>query len=136
MVIKLDAEYASTNQLMMTVKLSGIDVILSLERKICIPIAHIVSVNHANSTIIADRLSTGMSRAVGVRLGGKSIVGAFVEWERGKVVYWNVQNQKKAAANGTIIVIELRNERYNELVLEVDGVNEAIERINMWRRSQ
>ena len=78
MVVKLDAEYDSTNQLLMTLKLSGIDVILSLERKICIPISHIASVNLADPTIIADRLKMGMSRAVGVRLGGKSIVGAFV----------------------------------------------------------
>lgn len=136
MVVKLDAEYDSTNQLLMTLKLSGIDVILSLERKICIPISHIASVNLADPTIIADRLKMGMSRAVGVRLGGKSIVGAFVEWEREKVVYWNVQNQKKAAENGKIIAIELRNERYNELLLEVDDANEAIERINMWCSSQ
>ena len=60
-----------------------------------------------------------MSRAVGFRFGKRFIVGTFVEWEREKVVFWNV-HKKKAAVYGDVILIVLKNERYNELVLEVD----------------
>ena len=102
-----------------TVKVQGFDKILTLESKIKIPIENIESVRYAEKTIIEDRKRLGMNRAVGARFGKRFIVGAFVEWERDKVVFWNIHN-KKAAAYGNVIVVELKNERYNELVLEVE----------------
>ena len=102
-----------------TIKVKGFDKILTLESKIKIPIEHIESIRYAEKTIIEDRRRLGMSRAVGFRFGKRFIVGTFVEWERDKVVFWNIHD-KKAAVYGNVIVIVLKNERYNELVLEVD----------------
>jgi len=102
-----------------TIKVKGFDKIITLESKIKIPITHIESIRYAEKTIIEDRRRLGMSRSVGFRFGKRFIVGTFVEWEREKVVFWNVHN-KKAAVYGNVIVIVLKNERYNELVLEVD----------------
>ena len=104
---------------MITVKVKGFDKIITLESKIKIRISHIESIRYAEKTIIEDRRRLGMSRAVGFRFGKRFIVGTFVEWEREKVVFWNV-HKKKAAVYGDVILIVLKNERYNELVLEVD----------------
>ncbi|KAL7496454.1 hypothetical protein ACHAWT_008934 [Skeletonema menzelii] len=102
------------------IKVKGFDKILTLESKIKIPIEHIESIRYAEKTIIEDRRRLCMSRSVGFRYGKRFIVGTFVEWERKKVVFWNVHD-KKAAVYGNVIVVELKNERYNELVLEVDN---------------
>ena len=102
-----------------TIKVNGLDKVLTLESKINIPLRNIESINYAERTIIEDRRRLGMSRAVGFRFGKRYIAGTFVEWTREKVVFWNIHN-KKAALYGNVIIIELKNERFNELVLEVD----------------
>lgn len=121
MVVQLDTPAAGSGpeDNRITIKVKGFDKILTLESKIKIPIEHIESIRYAEKTIIEDRRRLGMSRSVGFRYGKRFIVGTFVEWERNKVVFWNIHN-KKAAVYGNVIVIELRNERYNELVLEVE----------------
>ncbi|KAL7447394.1 hypothetical protein ACHAXM_010604 [Skeletonema potamos] len=117
MVVQIEIPPGSSGQI--TIKVKGFDKIISLESKIKILITNIDSVRYAEKTIIEDRRRLGMSRAVGFRYGKRFIVGTFVEWERGKVVFWNIHN-KKAAVCGNVIVIVLKNERYNELVLEID----------------
>jgi len=102
-----------------TIKVNGWDRVLTLESKMHIPLRNIESINYAERTILEDRRRLGMSRAVGVRFGTRYIAGSFVEWSREKVVFWNIHN-KDAALCGNVIVIALKNERYNELVLEVD----------------
>lgn len=121
MVVQLEIPVGSSepDQDKLNIKVKGFDKILTLESKIKIPIEHIESVRYAEKTIIEDRQRLGMSRAVGFRYGKQFIVGTFVEWNRNKVVFWNVHN-KKAAVYGNVIVVVLKNERYNELVLEVD----------------
>ncbi len=123
MVVQLDIPAGSSEtepeQGNITIKVKGIDKILTLESKLKVPIQNIESIRYAEKTIIEDRRRLGMSRAVGFRYGKRFIVGTFVEWDRNKVVFWNVHN-KKAAVYGNVIVVVLKNERYNELVLEVD----------------
>mmetsp|Transcript_23783 Transcript_23783/g.33982 ORF Transcript_23783/g.33982 Transcript_23783/m.33982 type:complete len:138 (+) Transcript_23783:152-565(+) len=121
MVVQLEIPVGSSEseQDKLTINVKGFDKILTLESKIKIPIEHIESIRYAEKTIIEDRRRLGMSRAVGFRYGKQFIVGTFVEWDRNKVVFWNIHN-KKAAVYGNVIVVVLKNERYNELVLEVD----------------
>ena len=69
-----------------------------------------------------------MSRAVGLRYGKRYIVGTFVEWEREKVIFWNVHS-KNAAAEKRVLIMELRNERYNEIILEVDDCERVMEEL-------
>ena len=105
-----------------------IDKILTLESKIKIPIRNISSLQYAEATIIQDRKRLGMSRAVGLRYGKRYIVGTFVEWEREKVTFWNIHS-KNAAAEKRVLIMELRNERYNEIIVEVDDCEKVIEEL-------
>ena len=105
-----------------------IDKILTLESKIKIPIRNISSLRYAEATIIQDRKRHGMSRAVGLRYGKRYIVGTFVEWEREKVTFWNIHT-KNAAAEKRVLIMELRNERYNEIILEVDDCERVMEEL-------
>jgi hypothetical protein len=106
-----------------------IDKILTLESKIKIPIRNISSLRYAEPTIIEDRKRLGMSRAVGLRYGKRYIVGTYVvEWEREKVTFWNIHS-KDAAAEKRVLIMELRNERYNEIILEVDDCERVIEEL-------
>ncbi len=118
--LEITVDSSEPEQYKLAIKVKGFDKILTLESKIKIPIEHIESIRYAEKTIIEDRRRLGMSRAVGFRYGKQFIVGTFVEWDRNKVVFWNVHN-KKAAISGNVIVVVLKNERYNELVLEVDN---------------
>ena len=117
------------DDMMIAIKLKRfIDKILTLESKIKIPIQNIESIRYAEKTIIEDRIRLGMSRAVGFRYRKRYIVGAYVEWEREKVVFWNIHN-KKAVVEGRVIVLVLRNERYNEMILEVDDSKRVMEEL-------
>jgi len=105
-----------------------IDKILTLESKIKIPIRNISSLRYAEPTIIEDRKRLGMSRAVGLRYGKRYIVGTYVEWEREKVTFWNIHS-KDAAAEKRVLIMELRNERYNEIILEVNDCERVMEEL-------
>ena len=69
-----------------------------------------------------------MSRAVGLRYGKRYIVGTFVEWEREKVTFWNIHS-KDAVAEKRVLIMELRNERYNEVIVEVDDCERVMEEL-------
>ena len=102
------------------VKLQGMDKVWAFKSKIIVPISHIESIRVAGpGEIKADRLV----KVVGAGIGGFK-VGDFLESngkEKNRLLFLDVHH-KQAAADGKVILIVLKDERYEELVLEVDDV--------------
>jgi len=96
----------------------GADKLWALKSSLEIPLQHIVSVR-------ADpEIAKGWYH--GIRFPGSNIPGVLTAgtfYQDGKRVFWDVHHPENT------IVIELRDERYNELIVEVADVNAAVEMI-------
>lgn len=97
----------------------GADKLWALKSSLEIPLEHIASVR-------ADpNVAHGWYH--GIRLPGTSIPGVITAgtfYQHGKRIFWDVHNPDKT------IVIELEDERYDELIVEVADPLAAIEMIN------
>ncbi len=94
----------------------GADKLWALKSPLEIPLAHIAEIR-ADPTV-AHGWSHGL-RMPGTNIPGVLTAGTF--YQDGKRVFWDVHNPENT------IVIELRDERYNELIVEVADPGAALE---------
>lgn len=95
----------------LVIKMQGWDKLLSFTSRLEIPVEHVMDVRTADE-------DAGGIRVVGTYLPGLVTAGAFLQ--EGSLVFWNVRNPANA------IAIDLRNERYAKLILEVADPAETI----------
>jgi hypothetical protein len=97
----------------------GIHRFWTLRRQLTVPLAHIVDARRDPSLASA---SPGW-RLLGAELPGVVEAGRFVKY--GARAFWDVADPDKA------VVIELREERYARLVLEVDEPDKTVATVRM-----
>ena len=96
----------------------GMDQLWALKSSLEIPLAHI-------SGVRADP-SIARGWYHGIRLPGSNIPGVLTAgtfYQDGKRVFWDVHHPEKT------IVIDLHDERYNELIVEVEDPQMAVEQL-------
>jgi hypothetical protein len=96
----------------------GADKLWAFKSSLEIPLAHITGVRADPS--IAHGWYHGV-RLPGTNIPGVITAGTF--YQDGKRVFWDVHNADKT------IVIDLRDERYNELIVEVADPQMAVEQL-------
>ena len=94
----------------------GADELWGLKRSLEIPLAHISEIRA--DPAIAHGWWHGL-RFPGTNIPGVLTAGTF--YQDGKRVFWDVHNPDNT------IVIELKDERYNELIVEVPDPRAAVE---------
>ena len=94
----------------------GADKLWAFKSSLEIPLAHITQVRA--DPAIAHGWWHGL-RVPGTNVPGVITAGTF--YQDGKRVFWDVHNPDNT------VVIELKDERYNELIVEVDNPQMAVE---------
>jgi len=89
----------------LTIEVKGWDKLWSLKSRLEIPLEHVTAVRSAK-----DESSSGI-RAPGTHIPGVITAGTF--HQHGDRVFWDVHNPSKA------IAIDLRDDRYAKLIVEV-----------------
>jgi hypothetical protein len=103
----------------------GADKLWALKSSLEIPLAHIVEIRADPS--IAHGWWHGL-RMPGTNIPGVLTAGTF--YQHGKRVFWDVHNPDNT------VVIELKDERYNELIIEVADPQAAVELVkSVWRQT-
>ncbi len=100
------------------VEVEGWDKLWSLRSRLVIPIHHVVRV-YADSNIAEDWWK-GL-RVAGTHLPGVIAAGTF--YHHGNWVFWDVHNPEKA------VVVDLRDERYEKLIIEVPDPADTVARL-------
>jgi hypothetical protein len=95
-------------------RIKGITKVLALKSSLTVPIKNLVSVK---ATLGAMKMPKGL-RAPGTAIPGVFYAGTF--YSGSDKVFWDVRHAKKA------IVIELKNENFKRLVVEVKNPSEAV----------
>jgi hypothetical protein len=100
------------------IEVQGWDKLWALKGSLDVPLANIRSVRYDPE--IAKGWYHGM-RMPGTSLPGVITAGTF--YQSGRKVFWDVHHPDKT------IVIELEDDRYNELIVEVEDPDDAVRRI-------
>jgi hypothetical protein len=100
------------------VELEGMHKVWALKNTISVPVSHIVS---ASAGPIAEADSPRGIRAPGTHLPGVFAAGTW--HHKGEKVFWDVRDPGKA------VVVELRDESYSRLVLEVENPQATVDLI-------
>ena len=101
----------------LVVNVEGFDKLLALKSRLDIPLANVRGAS-LDPGIVVERKGL---RGPGTNVPGVIVAGTFhAEGER---VFWDVRDAAKA------VVIELTDERYSRLVIQVDDPRETVERI-------
>lgn len=103
----------------LVVTLAGMDKLWALKSRLEVPLKNISAVR-ADPEITAKQGHTGL-KITGARLGERMIAGSFQQ--HGDSVFWDVHDATKA------IVIELHDEHYAELILEVNDPEGTVKTI-------
>jgi hypothetical protein len=98
-----------------TLEVQGLDKLWALKSRLEIPLAHIRGVRADPQ--VAHGWWHGI-KAPGTNLPGVLTAGTF--YQHGKRVFWDVHDPEKT------IVIELKDERYDELIIEVADASSAV----------
>lgn len=102
----------------MTVHVQGLHQLAGLKRRISAPLAHV-----RGATVDPGVMGEPKGiRAPGLGLGRLATIGTFYRHRRRH--FWDV------TAKGTPIVIELEDEPYERLIVEVDDPHTTVDRIN------
>jgi hypothetical protein len=99
-------------------QVEGADKLWSLKSRLEIPLAHVAGIR-------ADP-EIGRGWYHGIRMPGTSIPGVITAgtfYQDGKRVFWDVHDPEKT------VVIDLHDERFNELVVEVADPQGAVQRV-------
>jgi hypothetical protein len=96
----------------------GADKLWALKSSLEIPLQHVAGIRADPS--VAHGWWHGL-RMPGTNLPGVITAGTF--YHDGKRVFWDVHNLENT------VVIELRDERYNELIVEVADPNKTVEAV-------
>jgi hypothetical protein len=103
---------------MLVLNVEGMDKLWALKSSLEIPLKHVVGVR-------ADpEVARGWWH--GIRMPGTNIPGVLTAgtfYQDGKRVFWDVHDPEKT------VVIDLRDERYNELIVEVENPVMAAEMV-------
>ncbi|HLJ78324.1 MAG TPA: hypothetical protein VKT75_12960 [Acidobacteriaceae bacterium] len=97
----------------------GADKLWALKSSLEIPLEHITGIR-ADSEIARGWLH-------GIRMPGTQIPGVITAgtfYQHGQRIFWDVHHPEKT------VVIELRDERYNELIVEVENPQMAVQQIS------
>jgi hypothetical protein len=100
------------------VEVEGWDKLWSLRSRLVIPIHHVIRV-YADPKI-AESWWQGL-RLAGTHLPGVITAGTF--YHHGNWVFWDLHDPEKA------IVVELRDERYEKLIIEVPDPADTVARL-------
>jgi hypothetical protein len=101
---------------MLSLKVEGLDRLWALKSHLEIPLAHIKGVHRDPQGLYNMNWKT--IKAPGTLVPGVIAAGTF--YQQGKRVFWDVHNPEN------VIVIELHDERYEALVIEVADPDRAI----------
>ena len=96
----------------------GADKLWAFKSSLEIPLAHIVEIRA--DPAIARGWWHGL-RIPGTNIPGVLTAGTF--YQDGKRIFWDVHHPEKT------VVLELRDERYNELIVEVADPNATVEMV-------
>lgn len=107
----------------LTIDVQGLDRLWALKSRLTIPIAH---VRGAGADPGIAKESKGW-RGPGAHIPGVIVAGTF--HQDGKKVFWDVHDQNKA------VVIELDDETYQRLVIEVDDPGATVELVESLDRA-
>jgi hypothetical protein len=97
-------------------EVEGLDKLWSLKSRLEIPLAHIRGV-HADPTV-ARGWWHGI-KAPGTSVPGVITAGTF--YQHGKRIFWDVHDPERT------IVVELSDERYDELIVEVENPADTVQ---------
>lgn len=103
---------------MLILEVQGWHQLWTFKRRLEIPLANITQ-------IYADP-STKLGWWKGIRLPGTHIPGYIIAgtfYKDGQRIFWDVRNPKNT------IVIDLKDERYNQLIVEVENPKETVKEI-------
>lgn len=100
----------------LTLHVRGADKLWAFKSSLEIPLQHVAGIR-ADATI-AHGWWHGI-RMPGTNLPGVLTAGTF--YQHGKRIFWDVHNPDNT------VVVELRDERYNELIIEVENPTLAVE---------
>jgi hypothetical protein len=100
------------------IHVKGADKLWAFRSTLEIPLAHIAGVR--TDPAIADGWWKGF-RLLGTNLPGVIAAGTF--YQHGKTVFWDVHHGEKA------IILDLHDERYDELIVEVEDTDGAVRMI-------
>ncbi len=104
----------SFNQDKLIINVKGITKIFSLRSELTVNIKNVISVK---ATLGAMKMPKGL-RAPGTAIPGIFYAGTF--YDGGDIVFWDVRHADKA------IVIELKNEDFKRLVVEVENPSDTV----------
>ena len=102
----------------LVVHLEGADKLWALKSRLTIPLSNVIGAHNAG-----DEAHTWLR---GLRLGGTHVPGVISAgrfYSHGEMVFWNVHDPDNA------IAIDLRDEHFGHLVIEVEDPAEEIARI-------
>lgn|SRR5512146_240044 len=100
----------------LTLHVRGADKLWALKSSLEIPLAHVAAIRH--DPAVARGWYHGV-RMPGTNIPGVITAGTF--YQHGQRVFWDVHDPERT------VVIELRDERYNELIVEVADPQAAVE---------
>jgi len=109
----------------LVVHVKGWDMVWALKSELSIPIHHVVRAEPASDE--ARQWWKGI-KMVGARIPGVIKAGTF--YQDGGRVFWDVHDADRA------IAIHLRDDQYNELIVEVDDPTATIDTINRVAQQQ
>jgi hypothetical protein len=101
----------------MTVDVLGVDKVLAMKSKITVPLSSVKSIQHDpdfKMTLLAFK-------EMGTEIPGLVRMGTF--FAGGKKYFWDVTDKSK------VVTISLENERYDELIIDVENPEETVERL-------
>lgn len=110
--------HLSVNQSNLFLAIKGIDVFLTCKNKMNIPLKNIVSVTHYQGEY--NSCFKGMPTP-SVAIPGLVTAGTF--YQKGQKIFWDVSNNSKC------IMIELKNNSFNRIIVEVDDPGSVINTI-------
>jgi hypothetical protein len=110
--------HLSVNESNLFIAIKGINTFLTCKNKWNIPLKHIVAVSHYNGEY--NTCFKGV-HAPGVNIPGLGTAGTF--YQKGHKIFWGVNNSDKS------IMIELKNNSFTRIIVEVDNPEESIKNI-------
>jgi hypothetical protein len=110
--------HLSVNESNLFIAIKGIDVFLTCKSRMNIPLKNIVSVTPYKGEY--NTCFKGI-RAPGVNIPGFVTAGTF--YQKGQKIFWDVKNSSKS------IMIELKDNSFTRLIIEVDNPDESIKNI-------
>lgn len=102
----------------LTIKVQGADKFWALKSELKVPLEHVVEANYD------PEVARGWYH--GLKLPGSNIPGVLTAgtfYRQGQKVFWDVHHPDKT------IIITLKDEQYNQLVIEIEDPHSGIDRI-------